>query len=79
MSETIKNFPNNGGETVSTGSNASIGMPEQKDAPYEALSTGAMRRGKQPKVFDNNGGTNKGRAGGVVNHNNETGPVTFGF
>ena len=68
------------GKTLSTGSNSSIGMPEQKDPPYEAFSTGSkMRRGKNPKIFDNNGGDDKGSQGGVIDHNAEYGPVTYGF
>jgi len=56
-----------------------IGMHDQKTPPYEVVSTGAMRRGKNPKVFDNNGGDNKGSQGGVIDHNAEYGPVTYGF
>jgi hypothetical protein len=67
------------GKTVSTGSDSSIGMPNQNDCPYEASSTGKMRRGKNPKVFDNNGGDSKAGSAGVVDHNAEYGPVTFGF
>lgn len=68
------------GKTITVGSDASIGMPTQMDAPYEPFSTGdKMRRGKNPKVFDNNGGTNKGSAGGVVNHNGEYGAISYGF
>ena len=67
------------GKEIQTGSNASIGMPEQKEGPYEPFSTGKMRRGKQPKVFDNNGGDSKADGAGVVDHNAETGPVTYGF
>ena len=37
-----------------------IGMPDQKECPYEPLSTGKkMRRGKQPQIFDNNGNEDK--------------------
>ena len=60
---------------------SSIGMPNQVDCPYESLSTdGKMRRsGSQSKIFDNNGGESKADGGGVVNHNGEVGPVTYGF
>jgi hypothetical protein len=68
------------GKTVSTGSDASIGMPAQNDCPYESNSTGKMRRSKsQGKIFDNNGGDSKAGGAGVVDNNAEYGPVTYGF
>lgn len=58
----------------------SIGMHVQQTNPYVPFSEGEkMRRGAEPEIFDNNGGTNKGSAGGVVNHNGEVGAVTYGF
>lgn len=60
--------------------NSSIGMPNQANTPYEPFSEGGkMRRGASPNIFDNNGGTNKGEAGGVINNNGSYGPVTYGF
>jgi hypothetical protein len=57
-----------------------IGMPDQKSPPYEPFSTGEkMRRGKNPRVFDNNGGNSKAGSAGVVNHNDNYGPVTYGY
>lgn len=45
------------------------------------FSTGSkMRRSSgQSKVFDNNGSTNKGSAGGTINHNSEYSSVTYGY
>lgn len=58
-----------------------IGMHKQNQNPYDSFSTGdKMRRSSgQSKVFDNNGGNSKAGDAGTINHNNETGPVTFGF
>lgn len=68
------------GSVINVGSDSSIGMPEQKNTPYEAFSTGSkMRRGAQSNIFDNNGGTNKGSDGGVINKNGEYGTLTYGF
>jgi len=66
------------GKTLSV-SDSVLGMPNQKDCPYEAASTGKMRRGKNPKVFNNNGGDSKAEGAGVVDNNAEYGPVTYGF
>ncbi len=56
-----------------------IGM--HKQVQNMDFSTGnKMRRSSgQSKVFDNNGSTNKGSAGGTINHNGEYGPVTYGY
>jgi hypothetical protein len=56
-----------------------IGMPEQKNTPYEAFKTdGKMRRSaSQGKIFDNNGGDSKGDGGGVVESGYQ-GSVSFG-
>jgi hypothetical protein len=59
---------------------ASIGMPNQINCPYEPLSTGEkMRRGAEAQIFDNNGGESKADGAGVINKNGEYGPVTYGF
>lgn len=73
--------PDNNGKVLNMDVNNSlIGMPDQKFNPYVEFSDGGkMRRGANPSVFDNNGGTNKGEAGGVINHNSEKGPITYGF
>ena len=52
---------------------------ENVRTPYEAFSTGKMRRGKQAKVFDNNGGDSKAGDAGTVNNNSQYGAVTYGF
>lgn len=68
------------GVEMSTGDNSSIGMPNQINCPYESFSMGdKMKRGKQSNIFDNNGSSNKGSEGGVVNKNGEYGAVTYGF
>ena len=47
--------------------NVNIGMPKQKDTPSEPFSTGdKMRRGKEPQIFDNNGGESKAAGGGTA-------------
>jgi hypothetical protein len=57
-----------------------IGMPNQETSPSVPFSTGdKMRRGAQPQIFDNNGGTSKGDGGGTINKNGEYGPITTGF
>lgn len=71
---------NPNGVVMSAGDNSSIGMPEQKLNPFESFSMGdKMRRGAQPKIFDNNGSYSKGDGGGTINHNGEYGPCTYGF
>jgi hypothetical protein len=77
--ENIKTGGSENGFTFNVGSDESIGMPEQKFGSPLGFSTGAMRRGKQAEIFNNNGSSNKGEAGGVTNNNSEYGPVTFGF
>lgn len=64
-----------------TPSDKVIGMHEQKMNPYESFSTGGkMRRSSgQSKVFDNNGGNSKAGSAGTPNHNDEYGPVTYGY
>ena len=76
----IKNEKANG-HVIGTGSDASIGQPDQKVNPWEPFSTNEkMRRSaSQARFFDNNGGESKADGGGVVNHNGEYGPQTFGF
>lgn len=80
-----KTFPDilgnrNGMVLNTTIDNASIGMPDQKDTiDLEFYSGPKMRRGKEAEIFDNNGGDSKADGGGVVNHNGEYGPVTYGF
>ena len=37
------------------------------------------RSSGQSKVFDNNGSSNKGSAGGTINKNGEYSSVTYGF
>lgn len=70
----------NGGNDVTILSDAAIGRHEQQVNPYVPFSDGGkMRRGANPKVFDNNGSSNKGEAGGVVNNNGDYGPITYGF
>jgi hypothetical protein len=70
----------NGGGTINIGDNASIGMPEQESSPSVPFSTGnEMRRGKQPQIFNNNGGDSKADGGGTINKNGEYGSVTYGF
>jgi len=58
MTEAIKDYPNNGHEITSSvkeGDFEGVDFADQQDCPYEPLSTGArMKRGKNPKVFDNN-------------------------
>lgn len=57
-----------------------IGMHPQvetQDAGFNEASK--MKRGKQPKVFDNNGGDSKAAGAGVIDHNPEYGPITYGF
>lgn len=57
-----------------------IGMPEQETPYARNMSVeDKMKRGAQPQIFDNNGGTSKGDGGGTVNKNAEYGPVTYGF
>lgn len=82
MNEPFKTFEENRNGMVMniTENEESIGMPDQKFGPYEPFSEGGkMRRGAQSEIFDNNGGTNKGEAGGVINKNGEYGPITYGF
>jgi hypothetical protein len=68
----------NNGHTF-TPKEGGIGMPAQKDCPYEPLSTGKMRRGKNPKVFDNNGGNSKADGAGTKETNDMYSSVTYGF
>lgn len=57
-----------------------VGMHEQNQNPYVDFSTGEkMRRGSNPKVFDNNGGTSKAGDAGTINNNGSYGPITYGF
>jgi hypothetical protein len=80
MENIITGGVENKGMELTVGDNASIGMPDQVDCPYEAFSTGdKMKRGKQSNIFDNNGSSNKGSSGGVINNNGEYGQVTYGF
>lgn len=68
------------GKTLNV-SDSVLGMPNQKETPYEPFSTGSkMRRSaNQAKIFDNNGGDSKADGAGVVDHNAEYGSVTYGF
>lgn len=82
----MKSFPNNtpNGQVLNISVNNSlIGQPDQKENPYVSFSMGEkMRRSgtkDQTQVFDNNGSSNKGSAGGVINNNGEYGPITYGF
>lgn len=85
MIEKEKTFPDilgnrNGMKLDMTIDNNSIGMHEQFDSiDLHRNESEKMLRGTQPEVFDNNGGTNKGEAGGVINKNGEYGPITYGF
>jgi hypothetical protein len=68
------------GDTINTGNNASIGQPDQVDTiSLDRNTSPTMRRGGESQIFDNNGSSNKGSAGGVINKNGEYGSVTYGF
>ena len=58
-----------------------IGMHQQNTNPFVDFSTGEkMRRGANPRVFDNNGGNSKAPMdAGVVNGNAGYGPITYGY
>lgn len=71
---------NRNGRILSTDiNNASIGMPDQKDGPWEPFSTGATQRTgpTSGKLFTN--GSDKSEGAGTINKNGEYGPVTYGF
>ena len=48
--------------------NEGVHYSDSKTPPYEPFSTGSkMKRGKNSKIFDNNGGDSKAQGGGTVN------------
>ena len=57
-----------------------IGMHIQEDSDdLEHSAPPKMKRGKNPKPFDNNGGESKADGAGTVDHNAEYGNITYGF
>lgn len=56
-----------------------IGMHKQVDNMDFSTGDKMKRSSGQSKVFDNNGSSNKGSAGGTINKNGQYANITYGF